>query len=145
MVIVDAVSYLLVTFDGHENVRHLAVHRISSVIEIPEKRKLPKIFELDEYITQGHFGFIRNNSFISLKFRLKTNWASHLYETPFVENQLIADLGNGWTSVEGNVRNTSQIRWWLRGFGPDLIVEGPDDLVEEFRQEAIEAAKNYLK
>lgn len=143
IVIVDAVSYLIVIYDGHSDIRHLAMHRLIEASSSDVQAKYPKEFDLDDYIANGHFGFIRDSKPLLLRFRIKTAWAKHLYETPLTDDQQINDLQDGWTSVSATVLNNSQIRWWLRGFGPDLIVDGPSSLAMEFKKEAIESLKNY--
>ena len=69
--------------------------------------------------------------------------ASHLLETPSGVDQVVKDLENGWTEISVSVPNTSQLRWWLRGFGPDVVVEGPDGLVAEFKAESRVMAEHY--
>jgi predicted DNA-binding transcriptional regulator YafY len=143
LVIVDSVSYLVVIFDEHTDVRHLALHRIENALPTDIKRRIPAGFDLDAYIAKGSFGLLRDASILDLRFRMKTLWASHLRETPIGVDQRLNDLENGWTEISVSVPNTSQLRWWLRGFGPDLIVESPDSLVNEFRIESQSLGVNY--
>jgi predicted DNA-binding transcriptional regulator YafY len=143
LVIVDSVSYLVAVFDEHTDVRHLALHRIENALTSDVKRKIPDGFDLDAYIAKGSFGLLRDASIIGLRFRMKTLWASHLRETPIGLDQQLNELDNGWTEVSVSVPNTSQLRWWLRGFGPDLVVESPESLENEFRAESQSLAENY--
>ena len=144
LVVVDSVSYLVAIFDKHTDVRHLALHRIENALRVDVERQIPNGFDLDAYIAKGSFGLLRDASDMALRFRMKTQWASHLLETPIGVDQVVKDLENGWTEISVSVPNTSQLRWWLRGFGPDVVVEGPDSLVAEFRAESREIAKHYL-
>jgi predicted DNA-binding transcriptional regulator YafY len=143
LVVVDSVSYLVAIFDKHTDVRHLALHRIEKAMPVNGERRIPDGFDLDAYIAKGSFGLLRESTIMSLQFRMKTQWAAHLVETPIGIDQTMNDLGNGWTQVSVSVPNTSQLRWWLRGFGPDVVVEGPDSLVSEFRAESHELAIHY--
>jgi predicted DNA-binding transcriptional regulator YafY len=105
----------------------------------------PDNFNLDDYIARGGFGLRQTGLDLNLKLRLKTVWAKHLEETPMTGDQELTQLDDGWTVVKATVPDTSQIRWWLRGFGSDLIVDGPDSLLEEFHQESEQMRKNYQK
>lgn len=144
MVVVDSVSYLVAVFDQHADVRHLALHRIENALPVDVERRIPQGFDLDDYIAKGSFGLLRDEAPMNLRFRMKSQWASHLLETPLGANQKIKDLENGWTEISVLVPNTSQLRWWLRGFGPDVVVEGPDGLVAEFRSESRIMLEQYL-
>jgi hypothetical protein len=143
LVVVDSVSYLVAIFDQHTDVRHLALHRIENAFQVDVERLKPDGFDLDAYIAKGSFGLLRDASIMALRFRMKTQWASHLLETPIGVDQVVRDLENGWTEVSVSVPNTSQLRWWLRGFGPDVVVEGPDSLVAEFKAESRLMAEHY--
>ena len=145
VVIIDAVNYLVVVFEGHSDIRHLAVQRISKISLLDQPRILQNDFNLDDYIAQGGFGLKQSGLDLNLKFRLKTVWAKHLEETPMTGDQKLTQLQDGWTMVEATVPDTSQIRWWLRGFGSDLIVDGPDSLLEEFHQDSEQIRKNYQR
>ena len=143
LVVVDSVSYLVAIFDQHTDVRHLALHRIENALQVDVERQIPEGFDLDAYIAKGSFGLLRDASIMALRFRMKTQWASHLLETPIGVDQVVRDLENGWTEVSVSVPNTSQLRWWLRGFGPDVVVESPVSLVAEFRAESRLMAAQY--
>jgi predicted DNA-binding transcriptional regulator YafY len=143
VVIIDAVSYLVVIFDGHDDIRHLAVHRIRKIRLLDRSRKIPEDFNLDDYISLGSFGMKQGSIDLHLKFRIKTIWAKHLEETPMASDQKITHLSDGWTQIEATVPDTSQIRWWLRGFGADLIVDGPRRLLNEFGRESARMRENY--
>ncbi len=143
VVIIDAVSYLVVIFEGHGDIRHLAAHRIIKISVLDRSKKIPEDFNLDDYIMRGGFGMKQGSIDLHLKFRLKTMWAKHLEETPMTSDQRITHLPDGWTQIEATVTDTSQIRWWLRGFGADLIVDGPKRLVNEFCRESERMEKNY--
>lgn len=145
MVIIDTVSYLVVIFEGHADIRHLAVQRINKINSLDQPRIQLDDFDLDDYIARGGFGLKQSSLDLNLKFRLKTVWAKHLEETPMTGDQKLTQLHDGWTMVEATVPDTSQIRWWLRGFGSDLIVDGPDWLLEEFHQDSEQIRKNYQR
>ena len=71
---------------------------------------------------------------IKLVLRMKRPAAAHLYETPLSEDQVITDdEREGWVRVEATVCETSQLRWWLLGFGGQVEVLQPEFLREEFR------------
>jgi len=129
----------------HTDIRHLAAQRINKISLVDQPRVQSDNFSLDDYIARGGFGLRQSGLDLKLKFRLKTVWARHLEETLMTVDQKLTQLDDGWTMVEATVADTSQIRWWLRGFGSDLIVDAPDSLLEEFQQDSEQIRKNYQK
>jgi predicted DNA-binding transcriptional regulator YafY len=49
----------------------------------------------------------------------------------------------GRVEVEGTVKNTSQLRWWLQGFGCLVEVVEPKELREEFKENAARLHGHY--
>jgi predicted DNA-binding transcriptional regulator YafY len=144
VVIADSVCYLVCTINSYKDVRQLALHRIQKASLSPEKSRRPKGFQLDNYLTKGNLGFLRADKPISLEILIRSKWAHHLYETPISENQSLEALTNDWTKVKVTVPDTSQLRWWLRGFGPDLQVLKPAQMRLEFGSD-VDLQKKFYK
>lgn len=143
LVTVDSICYLVVRIGTYEDTRHLALHRIqrASLKETPI-RKLPKV-DLDQYIASAAFTVKLSNRPIPLKFRMVEQWAFHLLETPLCDGQKHRDTGDGWIEFACSVLDTQQLRWWIRGFGPDIVVEGPTYLRDQLIDETQRLQKHY--
>lgn len=70
--------------------------------------------------------------------------AEHLYETPLSMDQVITpDKQDGWVRVEATIRDTSQLRWWLLGFGEQVQVLRPSSLRRYVERASIRTYANY--
>ena len=67
----------------------------------------------------------------------------HLHETPISMDQKLTDLGKGKLKLKATVQDTSQLRWWLLGFGSQVEIVKPKRLRQEFIQTAKSFAKVY--
>lgn len=127
------VGYLVCTIADYQDLRSLALHRIESARILDDAATTPKGFDLHAYAHSGAFGFMDNGP-IKLVLRMEAGAAEHLYETPLSEDQAISpDARNGWVRIEATVRDTSQLGWWLAGFGSGVEVLAPPALRKELR------------
>jgi predicted DNA-binding transcriptional regulator YafY len=109
--------YLVCRFKGFENERSLAVHRILAATSgLPFIRT--RGFDLGKYDDDGRFGFGQGR-FICLKFRISKGAGLHLLESPLSANQTIR-VAADYFEISANVVETSQLEWWLRGFGDEI-------------------------
>jgi len=132
VVIADCVCYLVCTINAHKDIRLLVLHRIQKASPTTEKCQRPRKFNLDHYLAEGNLGFLRTDLPIKVEFLMRRAWANHLAETPLSPNQSLKQIDDEWTKVTATAPDTSQLRWWLRGFGPDVEVLKPKTLREEF-------------
>ncbi|MDL2286004.1 WYL domain-containing protein [Desulfococcaceae bacterium OttesenSCG-928-F15] len=56
-----------------------------------------------------------------------------------------ARKGTGFCQVQATVADTSQLHWWLLGFGPQVEVLAPKFLRKEFKIRAQDLANIYKK
>lgn len=135
------VIYLLVSRDDRptDDIRQFALHRFESAKCLDTPANLPENFELDSYINAGSMGF-NHPLFDSLKpanSHQPPSRAIHLLFTPqagasLLESQLSPDQET-WEDEDGlhvtaTVGLTSQLVWWLRGFGKGLLKIEPEIL-----------------
>ena len=69
----------------------------------------------------------------------------HLTETPISKNQILKQLEDGRYMLKAKLPDTSQIRWWLLGFGSQVEVIRPTSLRQEFHQTSKSLSKIYKK
>lgn len=110
--------YLVCRFEGFDNERSLALHRILSAKSSTLTFERPKSFDLKKYDDDGRFGF-GNGKRIRLFFTIDKVAGNHLLETPLSEDQVVKDLGEQ-LRVSATVVDCDQLDWWLRGFGENV-------------------------
>ena len=141
----DSVIYLVCTLWEYTDIRQLALHRIIQVTLLPDRKCLrPTGFDLDDYISKEG-GFLYNQSpgkLFKVELRFDTNTVQHLNETPLSPDQVIINKGD-YSLLRATVMDSSQLRWWLLGFGQYVEVIKPKKLREEFKQVANDMMKNY--
>lgn len=121
--------FLVCRFRGHEDTRHLAVHRIKEAVLTPHGFERPD-FSLRDYLEQGAFGF-GNGERITLKVNVQPHLAELLKETPLSDDQKIRLLEDGTSQVSATVIRGEQIRWWIRMHGSAIKVVEPEGLLDE--------------
>ena len=121
--------FLVCQFEGYENLRHLALHRMRRARLSGLKFERPD-FDLDSHIRDGRFGFGHGER-ICLCLELDAKVADLLSETPISEDQYIRQLDEDTFELTASVVQSEQLRWWLRTFGPSISVISPSKLLED--------------
>ena len=107
--------YLVCRFQGHENERSLAMHRILSARATTQGFIRPKEFDLQKYDADGRFGFGEGKK-VRLTFLIDKGPGRHLLESPLSTDQEVKELPDQF-EVSATVVDTKQLQWWLSGFG----------------------------
>jgi predicted DNA-binding transcriptional regulator YafY len=120
--------YLVCRYEGFDNERSLALHRILKAEVSAAEFRRPADFKLDRYDDDGRFGFGEGER-IKLVFRIDKEAGRHLLETPLSADQQIADCG-AKTEITATVVKSAQLKWWLRSFGRSVVVLNPIGLLD---------------
>lgn len=107
--------YLVCRYDGYDNERNLALHRIVSARATNLQFERPKDFDLRKYDADGKFGFGEGKR-IRLSFRIQKEAGRHLLESRLSEDQQVV-VCDGEFEIVATVVDTAQLEWWIRGFG----------------------------
>ena len=126
-----------------ENPRHLPIHRFMSAKWNGNKVMEPKGFNLDEFIQSQKIGFLLTDKPLKLEVIFAASAGFHLTETPLTDNQILIKQDNGNYLLKTEVHDTSQLRWWLLGFGSQVEVIKPLSLRKEFKEIAYNSFKMY--
>lgn len=110
--------YLVCRFEGYDNERSLAVHRMRSAVATNFSFDPPPEFDLGRYADDGRFGY-GDGERIRLSFRIRKEAGYHLLESPLAEDQSVEDLGEEY-AVSATLVDSSMLDWWLRGFGDSI-------------------------
>ncbi|MDN8617279.1 helix-turn-helix transcriptional regulator [Variovorax ginsengisoli] len=122
--------FLVCRFEGYEDDRALALHRLRSAHDSGLPFERPAGFDLQRYDDEGRFGFGAGKR-IELVFRLPAETALHLTESPLSHDQRVRILPDGRSEFTATVVESSQLRWWLRGFGSALELRKPRRLLDD--------------
>ncbi|TXI89002.1 MAG: WYL domain-containing protein [Cupriavidus sp.] len=110
--------YLVCRYEGYDNERTLALHRINGAQGSPHTFDRPKDFDLEKYDADGRFGF-GDGKRIRLTFRISKDAGLHLLESRLSTDQEVTELANQF-EISATVVETAQLEWWLRGFGDQI-------------------------
>ena len=136
-----AVFYLPVRFDGHEDVRMIALHRVMRAELLDEPSGIES-FDLSAWIDTGVLGFGGTEK-IDMVLRFHHGAGAHLNETPLAEGQAVTAEPNNRHKVSATLINTVQLRRWILSQGRNVTVLAPPTLREWVRAEHAAASASY--
>lgn len=110
--------YLVCRFEGFDNERSLAVHRINDATVSTFRFKRPEGFSLEKYDSDGRFGF-GEGEYCKIQFEINKQAGHHLLETPLSEDQEVNELENAYR-VSATVIDSCLLDKWLKSFGSDV-------------------------
>ncbi len=106
-------SYLVCIFDGYEDIRHLALHRLHSATTLEFSADRPADFSLKAYVASRHFNY-SNGQKVRLVLEFSDEWLKrYLTETPFNPSQVMTKLSDGTCRVEAVMDDTVLIDAWI--------------------------------
>ena len=108
--------YLVCRFQGFDNERNLALHRIAAAEVSTRTFERPKTFDLTRYDDDGRFGFGEGEK-VRLAFRIERSAGLHLMESPLSTDQQVVERKDGQLEIRATVIDSLMLEWWLRGFG----------------------------
>lgn len=110
--------YLVCRFEGYDNERSLALHRMDSAQASTLGFERPKDFDLKTLDDNGRFGFGEGRK-IKIQFDISKGAGRHLAETRLSEDQVMKDLGEKYR-ITATVIESEWLWKWVRGFGEDV-------------------------
>ncbi|NLS14859.1 WYL domain-containing protein [Vibrio sp. SM6] len=106
--------YLVCRFDGYDNERSIAIHRITKAHASTFNFERPKDFKLSQYDADGRFGFGEGQK-CQLEFSITKRAGFHLTETALSTDQTIT-VKEDCYRVTATVTQSKQLERWLNGF-----------------------------
>ena len=134
------IIYLLATRvdDPDAVIRTFALHRFTHVDILETAAQTPADFELDRFLDAGVMGFSHpllsqlphhgENTPVELHFTARAGRS--LTESKLSLDQQVITNSDGTLTVKATLNLTSQLVWWLRGFGNGLLSAKPDALYQ---------------
>ena len=123
--------YLVCRYQGFNNERSLALHRILSAEVTTLSFERPKDFDFKQYDDDGRFGFGEGER-IRLSFDIERDAGQHLLETPLSIDQQAKEREGGDLRITATVVDSAMLECWLRGLG---------DSISNVRRRSISKAK----
>lgn len=108
--------YLVCRFQGFDNERNLALHRIVTAEVSTLTFERPKTFDLERYDDDGRFRFGEGEK-VRLVLRIERSSGMHLMESPLSTDQEVVEHEDGQLEITATVVDSAMLEWWLRGFG----------------------------
>lgn len=136
------------TDDSEAIIRTFALHRFASVEILDSAAKTPEGFQLDTYLDAGGMGFSHplfselpnrgKNTTIELQFTKQAG--KSLTESKLSDDQIVTLNDDDTLTIQATVNLTSQLVWWLRGFGGGLLSAKPELLYQAVLDKSINDA-----
>ncbi|MGP4863322.1 helix-turn-helix transcriptional regulator [Psychrobacter sp. T6-5] len=129
------IIYLLATRtdDPKSTIRTFALHRFDRVEILESAAQTPDNFQLDTYLDEGSMGFSHplfgelaergKNTAVELQFTQQAGRS--LTESKLSDDQIVTSNDDDTLTIKATVNLTSQLVWWLRGFGSGLLNAKP--------------------
>ena len=144
LILKGSALYLVATLWDYQDIKQLALHRFSEATLLDKDVSAPGDFSLDAYIAEGGFDYptIPEHS-IRLTVKINDWIKKYLSETPLSADQQITRLDAMTYQLQATVKDTLQLRWWLRSFAADVEIMEPLSLREEFVESAKALSQIY--
>ena len=130
------IIYLLATrTDDSENIiRTFALHRFATVEILESAAKTPDNFQLDNYLDAGGMGFSHplfsqlpnHGKYTAIELQFTKQAGKSLTESKLSDDQIVTINSDETLTIQATVNLTSQLVWWLRGFGNGLLDAKPE-------------------
>ncbi len=140
IVLQGVVHRLICTMDGSDNPRHLPIHRFKKALPNGNKIKKSTQFDIDKFVEGQNIGYLISSKPINIEALFQPMAGFHLTETPISKDQKLIKTEEGKYLLKAQLPDTSQLRWWLLGFGDQVEILRPLKL----RQEFIHKFKNLI-
>jgi len=144
LVVRNAVTYLICTVEHDpEKPRYLPLHRFTKAVDLHEPINVPKTFNFQEFLASNSLGFLMSDKLLNLELIFDYQAGFHLTETPMNSSQQITEMPDGKLKVKVKVEDTSELRFWISGFGPSVEVIRPKSLRKEIATKSKEMINIY--
>ena len=129
------IIYLLATRtdDSDNTIRTFALHRFATVEILESAAKTPDNFQLDNYLDAGGMGFSHplfrqlpnHGKHTAIELQFTKQAGKSLTESKLSDDQVVTINSDETLTIQATVNLTSQLVWWLRGFGNGLLNAKP--------------------
>ncbi|TXH88983.1 MAG: WYL domain-containing protein [Pseudomonas sp.] len=131
-----AISYLIGSVDGYNDLRQFALHRIHQAECLEAPASIREDFEIERYIRQ-YLNTDTPIERVELVADISPQVAWLLGETPLSSEQTLEPLQDSdWQNLRAKVPDDQETRWWVFGLGENIRVREPQNWAQEISQRA---------
>jgi hypothetical protein len=94
---------------------------MESAVLQEKQATISESFTLQGYIESGEFSYPLGKAPIRLKALFAREAAAYLHDTPAPGTLSLTDYDEATVLLEAEVADSRQLRWWLRGFGDEVV------------------------
>lgn len=138
-----AVIYLICTRHDKNAIQTFALHRFKAARVLESRAMHQNDFHLDEYIESGALGFRvdyqKATENIELKLTMNAKTVHFFEESALSRDQVIEQFTDNLYQVRATVPFTSQLVWWLRGFGRKILQIEPQIVADAVYEHEVDA------
>lgn len=112
----DVRIYLVCQFDGYDNYRHLALHRLQNAVIMPHEAVRPAEFSLESYVKEAPFNY-NNPDTKTIRLTCEISepaTVTNLTETPMNRTQKITKIGERLWKLEVEIKDSLLLDGWLK-------------------------------
>ena len=135
-------TYLMARDEKSNQVRSFKLERIRRVKALAAQYRLPPDFSLAEHLRDS-WGIWSSDPPQEVILRFRPPAARRAAETAWHPSQRLEHLDGGVLEMRLRVRGTVEILPWIQGWGPDVEVVAPPELVRSVAERARETAARY--
>ena len=108
--------YLVCNFVGHENERHIALHRITEATKLPNEATVPPEFKIAQYVASRHFNYSGDELKIVRLTLVFSNPETklNLEESPFNKTQRIETQADGRFKLTVTIEDSLLLDGWIK-------------------------------
>lgn len=136
------VTYLVTTLFDYQDVRHLALHRISQAVETNLPAREPTGFDLALHVAREGAA-LQSGGTIRFEADFHPPAALHLRESPLSDDQTWTEVDDRTVRISATVDDDLRFRWWLLAFGSQIVVRKPASLRRWIAAELADACRSY--
>ena len=107
--------FLVCRFQGYDNERNLAMHRMLSARSTSLTFERPEGFDLKQYNDEARFSFGEGRR-VRLSFRVDKEVELHILESRLSEDQTYVEHEDCY-EISATTMDSLQLKFWLNGFG----------------------------
>lgn len=122
------ITYLIATAPPYADPRQYALQRFRSTVLLETPAEGADGFDLQAYLASEALQFSPGEP-VRLQAWISDTLARVLRETPLSDDMTLEPDSNGYR-LQATLRDSWQLRWWLRQQGPNLCIEAPQELRE---------------
>jgi predicted DNA-binding transcriptional regulator YafY len=137
---VNGAFYIVGYCHYRKEVRIFLLDRIREVELTDETFTIPADFDFSQYTTKA-FKVLAGDEDFEVVVKVNPLLRPQIMEQQWHPTQKVEELSDGWLKVSFRLSALDEIKTWIQGYAPFIVVEKPPELVEEVVNSFKEAIK----